>query len=405
MTVRPIILKGPGSPRRKFPSQLPQPPQSLNGDFVTNASTPQLADYALVAGLGFFLASAVTPQGQANASEYHFGAHAQAIHQAESIKSSVQGSVRTPPAAAAASRLLWASPERIDLSIGGSIAKAAQGSQGRVPPAILAQQDNPWQIQPLVWKAAPAPTLIPPALKSFFAGPQPADLTQQPGLLNAPLFALQGRVPPIVAGASQADTTQIAAAVWKSLVAPPIVPNPTAAFFTVPPQTEERPTRQVWSSQVSGKTPRVAPPVWGAPQLYDFTQPARIIPPALAPTVVSYAFRSIYGAPQSIDLTQQGWIVDPTPSRQGRVPPTVFASQADPSQIAARIFPRAYPSATPGVFPPDSPLHFRAAPPTRRLGEATEALKTARLGEPTESPEAERLGSATTKPPGEGLGS
>jgi len=59
----------------------------------------------------------------------------------------------------------------------------------------------------------------------------------------------------------------------------------------------------------------------------------------------------------------------------------------------------------PGVFPSESPMHFRASPSTRRLGESTEALKTARLGEPTESPDAERLGSDDTTPPGRGLGS
>lgn len=217
--------------------------------FVSNAGAPQIADYGLIAGLGFFLASAVTPQGQANAAEYTFGTHAQAIHQAEAVKSRIWGSVRTPPAAASAAplRSIWASPESIDLSIGGWVVGGTQVNQGPVPPTIL-------------------------------AAPQ--------------------------------DTTQIAAQVWKSQPAAAVVtPNPVATFFSVPPQTEDRPARAVWQSLRAGQTP---------------------------PIIASF-----YAAPQSADLTQQGIIIKSaqTPPAIGPVPPiTVGTPQTDPSQVAPQIW-------------------------------------------------------------------
>lgn len=58
----------------------------------------------------------------------------------------------------------------------------------------------------------------------------------------------------------------------------------------------------------------------------------------------------------------------------------------------------------PGVFPADSPVHFRSRPGAVRLGEATEKPQTARLGEATEKPEVERLGSSDAKPPVRGPG-
>src|SRR5258706_14487095 len=100
--------------------------------FVSNAAMPQLVDYGLPAGFALVIASAVTPQGQANAAEYTFGTHALAIHQAEAIKSDIWSSVRTPPAAASTAplRSIWASPESIDLSIGGWGGGGAQANQG-----------------------------------------------------------------------------------------------------------------------------------------------------------------------------------------------------------------------------------------------------------------------------------
>ena len=243
--------------------------------FVSNANAPQLANYSIVAGLGFFLASAVTPQGQANSAEYQHGTHAQAIHQAEIVKSDVFPSVRTPVVASATPlRQLQAAPEQIDLSISGWSIGGGQAPQGAVPAAIFAQQANPFQPQ---------------------------------------------------------------GSIWKSAVTTVVVVNPVAAFFSVSPQGEERPTRAIFPAVVSGQTTPVIPRANAAPQLADLTLKGSIFPSATAPTVVAYALRPVYGAPQAIDLTQQGWTLAPGPAPQGRVPAGIFAPQADPSQTAALV--------------------------------------------------------------------
>jgi hypothetical protein len=59
----------------------------------------------------------------------------------------------------------------------------------------------------------------------------------------------------------------------------------------------------------------------------------------------------------------------------------------------------------PGVFPPDSPVHFRISVPTRRLGEPNEAPEPERLGNSSESPQPSRLGEANESPDSERLGS
>jgi len=388
---------------------------------------PKVADYSLVVGLGFFLASTVTPQGQANASEYQFGTHAQAIHQAEGVKSKVYGSVRTPPVVASSLvKFVQGEQQRyIDPFTGSVWTSQVSGAKPRTIPQLSAAP----QFADLTIQAVFVdPITSGPTVRQFVGGPLQVDLTQQ-ALFSKPPAQRQGAVPPITRAAPQADPSQIAAQVQTSQLAAPIVPNPIASFFSIPPQTEERPTRQVWSSQRAGQRPPVICSIFCGPQLYDFTQQALFVRSSLAPVVVSYAFRSIYGAPQLIDLTRQGWILGTAPTRQGRVRLSLWASQTDPSQIGARTFLPIVSALTPGVFPPSSPVHFRASPTTHRLGESTEALntarlgeptesvknarlgeptesvKTARLGEPTESPEAERLGSDDTTPPGRGLGS
>lgn len=363
-------------------------------NFVTNANGPQVADYSLLAGVGFFVASALTPQGDANAAQYTFGTHAQAIHQAEGVKSKVF----TPVLA-----------------------------QGRVRPFIYAQQDNPFQPQPSIFQSAAATAVATTAVASFItAGPQLADFTLQgqikapgpapqgavPPLTNAapqladlslqpwldsPLIISQGAVPPIVKAAPQDDPTQIAPSVAKSQ---PAATNPIAGYVTVPPQNEERPTRQIFPSVVSGQTPPVIAQIFAGPQQVDLTLQGSIFPPALTPIVVSYAFRQVYASPQSIDLTlqgsifptatakvsyglaqlyaspqavdltQQGWIRGTPLGAQGAVPPlTVGGPQADPTQIQPQIVPTAAtPPAITGVtvtpIPPVPPQFDPSANPS-----------------------------------------
>lgn len=193
---------------------------------------PQIADYRMLAGAAIIFASAVTPQGQGNASEYQFGLHAHAIQQAEAAKSSVWGSVRTPPAAPtpAPLRQLWASPEQVDLSISGWVAGGTQANQGPVPPSV-------------------------------FTLPQ--------------------------------DTTQLAAQIWKSQPAViSVTPNPIAIFFSIPPQIEDRQTRAIWQSLQAGQTPPIISSFYATPQPDPSQLPAQIwsavpTPPAIVGVTVT----------------------------------------------------------------------------------------------------------------------
>jgi len=268
--------QGPG-PRPYWRPVSPQITAGPNigplGSFVFNSNAPQLADYGLIAGFAFVVASAVTPQGQANAAEYSFGTHAQAIYQAEGAKSNIWGSARTPPALSVAVplRSIWASPESVDLSISGWAVGGTQANQGPVPPTIFTRQDDPRQGSALVWKSAFTPPAIPGVLGKFVS-------------------------------ASQTDPTQLAAQIQQALVAAPIVANPTAEFFSIPPQNEYRPTSIVWRSVVTGQRPSVPPFIAGASQT-DPSQLAPQIQPALlaAPVILGASVTPIATVPPQFD--------------------------------------------------------------------------------------------------------
>lgn len=218
------------------------------GGFVSNAAMPQIADYGLAAGFALIIASAVTPQGQANASEYTFGTHALAIHQAEAIKSSVWKSVPTPPAAPlnAPLRSIFASQEALDLSIGAWVIGGTQANQGPVPPLV---------------------------------------------------------------STTQVDTTQIVAQIWKSQPAAAVItPNPIASFFSIPPQTEDRQTRAVWKSLVAGQTPPVIPSVW-APLQAD---PSQIAPQVWEPSQTPPTVTGVTVWPTLIVPAQFDTSINPT---------------------------------------------------------------------------------------------
>src|SRR6266849_6763596 len=113
----------------------------------------------------------------------------------------VQLSVASPAVAAAPVPLrpILAAPEIVDLSIGGWALSLSQAPQGPVPPTIFAQQHNPSQIQPQIWKSVDAVVII---------------------------------------------------------------PGPIATFFSIPPQTEDRPTSLVWQSLLTGQTPPTIQQLW-----------------------------------------------------------------------------------------------------------------------------------------------
>jgi hypothetical protein len=180
--------------------------------------------------------------------------------------------------------------------------------------------------------------------------------------------ANQGPVPATIL-ASQADTTQIAAQVWKAQTTVLIASNPAVPFFSIPPQTDDRQTRAVWQSLRAGQTPPVIASFYAAPQQVDLTQQALFVKPGLptgavppitsgvqqadtsqiapnvwksatAPAVVSGSvpLRSIWASQESLDLSISGWTIGGTQALQGPVPPTIFASQNDPSQIPAAVW-------------------------------------------------------------------
>lgn len=377
-----VELRDNGTPTFDVAVSSGAPPASSVFKLVANTAMPQVADYRMLAGFALVIASAVTPQGKANASEYRHGTHAVAIHAAEAVKSQVWKSQQTPPVTAASvPRFIFApaqfyadvppraifpslvagatprpiplvsgAPQLADLTLQASIKTPLTSPQG---PTVRQFVGGPLQVdltQQAQFNVPPAQRQgpVPPPTT---AAPQLADLTLQ-ALLSKPLTTPQGRVPPAVVVPPQTDPSQIAAKLWASQPAAAIVANPVAPFFAVPPQTEERPTRQVWPSQLAGKTPPVIASLWAAPQQYDFTQQAVIVLPSVTPVVAPY--KSHYGAPQLVDLTQQGWILGTAPGRQGPVPPSVWAPQADPTQIQAKVWPalRTPPAPVQGPVPP-----------------------------------------------------
>lgn len=283
--------------------------------------------------------------GVAPPSKYQWGTHAQAFHQAETLKSHVFASVAAavvvsavavPPIAKAPQqnvdftlqaqvfrsatapvtqtqplRTIIAGPEQIDLSISGWSCGGPPLNQGPVPSATSAYpQPDPSQLAARIFPSVRTPPVVASAVPAMVMGLAQSDLT--PGsLVRTPLFSNQGAVPPFQR-ASQDDPTQRQGSIWSPIQPTVITPNPIASFFATVPQFEERPTRVILPNQVSGQTTPVIPPVSGGPQRVDLTQQAWLTQPTNAP-VVSYALKPIYAAPQLADFTQQGsiWSAQP----------------------------------------------------------------------------------------------
>lgn len=151
---------------------------------------------------------------------------------------------------------------------------------------------------------APSRTATPAAsaVRSYFAGP--FDFAYTPSSVTvAPLITGQGAVPPYTQAAPQPVDLALQATYAKPLII--------------------------------GQG-RVPPYVSAAPQNIDLTLPAAYSVPLVGargpvpPMVVA--------APQFIDLSVQAFYAKPLIIGQGAVPPYVFASQADPTQIAAQTW-------------------------------------------------------------------
>lgn len=344
---------GAGGPFLISP-QVPAGSTSPLAAFVSNAATPQIADYSLIAGIGFFLASAITPQGQANASEYQFGTHAQAIHQAEAVKSDIWGSARTPPTPAAAPlRSIWAPPQLVDLTQQPLVWESLfTGKTPTVPPLTAngLPQADPSQMAANVWKSVAAPAVAPGPVPKIVLASQD-DTSQIAAQVIASAISPQGQAnaaeftfglhaqalhqaenvksfivpaasappaPPaplplrsIWASAQQADPTQIAGNVWESQpAAPPVGPIPALTVGGIPQADPSQISAKVWN-------PSGPPPATSAP----------------------LPLRSIWASPESVDLSIGAWSVGGTLTNQGSVPPTSLAPpQSDPTQIAPIVW-------------------------------------------------------------------
>lgn len=318
------------------------------------------------------------------ADRYLWGTHAAALAAAEGVKS------RTFPSAAAAlvvvsavSSFVWAGEQRYD-NARAVFVSPLRTAQGSVPPfTVGAAQADPSQIAPSVWKSAAAPVVgadssVP--LRFIWGTQEALDLSIS-GWTVGGTQANQGPVPPSIL-IGQIDPSQLQPQVWRSVATPPqAIPNPVAAFFSIPPQTEDRPTQTVWRSLVAGKTPPVIPTLWAAPQQVDFTQQALFTKPGLptgpvppitsgvpqtdpgqiapnlwksvaTPPVAPGPPRFVWGTQESHDLSIGAWAVGGTQALQGPVPATLLASQENPSQIPAVIWKSAVtPPALTGAVP------------------------------------------------------
>lgn len=365
--VGPLIIKRRGSPDHKFPTRTRVETPYPIGQFVSNGSSPQLVDYSFVAGCAFVVASAITPQSNLRAAEYHYGIHAQAIHQAETLKSTIWESARTPPATASL-RTIWAAPQ-FDPSIGPLAVWESQLAGGRSP-VIGTIVGGPLQVDltQQAWIEAPSPPRQGPVPPLTGAAPQLADLTQQ-AIFDAPLPATQGAAPPFTKGAPQTDPSQIQPEVWAPQPAPPI-PSPAARAFTIPPQSDpSQLAADIWSpTQASPTTPRLTASeyVWGthaATLAYAESVKNKFFLSQPAPVVVAGAIgKMLWGAPQN-DLTQPQGVFETPPLGGGQgalIPVTFGAPQDDPSQVAANIWEsqRAAAAPTPGPI-----SKFFALPP------------------------------------------
>lgn len=233
---------------------------------------------------------------------YIFGGHAVTLHSAENIKSAVWKSVRGSVVTAKISFIQIPQQSYVDVPPYLQASLRSGFTSRPIPIQVTTPQ---YDLTPRAVLSGPIPSPQGPTIRPFVGGPLQIDLTQQ-GWFNRPSPAAQGAVPPATILPPQTDPTQLAAQIWRSLTSPPIIPNPLGVFFSIPGQFEERPTKQVWPSVVSGQTPPVINSLWSAPQSIDLTQQAVLTAPLLPPPLVSYALTTFYAAPQIMDFTQQG---------------------------------------------------------------------------------------------------
>ena len=318
--------------------------------FVSNAAAPQVTNYALLAGVGFVLASALSPQGPAQSAEYQHGSHAQQTHVAEAAKTAVFPSVRPAVVLPSTIALTQGAPQLADFSLQAQVYKPSPATQGKVPalasapPQILTGQ---YPIQPpaLVWSPVSATVIVPNPIAAFFSVPQQryADST---ATLTSPLVS--GNTPrliPQVSG-SQVDPSQIAPQVWASVATPPAgVSGKLGTYVTGSPQADP--------SQLAAQVVPTSPGVVGAVSSAEYKSGTHALALASAEAGKTQIWQSapapvavltgrvpppISAAPQDADLSISGWSLDSSAGAFGPVPALVQGSQTDPSQIAAQVW-------------------------------------------------------------------
>lgn len=225
------------------------------------------------------------PTGAVPSSEYLWGTHAAAIHNAENVKSAIFRSVAAATVVVTGVSAFISAPQQSYADVQPFIEQSL--ASGQATPVIPRVSGAPQVVDFTLQAVYSRPITSPqgPTVRPFTAGPLQVDLTQQ-AILSEPLPNRQGAVPPPV-WQGQTDPSQLAPSIWQAIASAVVItPNPIAGFFVAPPQNEERPTRQVWPSLVAGQTPPVIRSIYAAPQLYDFTQQAEIIPAAIAQVVI-----------------------------------------------------------------------------------------------------------------------
>lgn len=262
------------------------------------------------------------PTATVPSSEYLWGTHAVATHNAENVKSAVFRSVAAATVVVTGVAAFISAPQQAYADVQPFVQKSLVS--GQTTPVIPRVSGAPQQADLTLQAVFSRPITSPqgPTVRPFTAAPLQVDLTQQ-AWLKAPTQVRQGAVPPPV-WQGQADPSQLASSIWSPASTPVVItPNPIAGFFVVPPQNEERPTRQVWPSQFAGQTTPVLPFTIGGPQRLDFTQQAMFTPAAITQVVI---------------------ITGPTVFPNAPVPP-----QADTTVNASVVW-------TPSTFSPSAPV-------------------------------------------------
>ena len=366
------------------------------GRFANNASNPQVADYARVAGYALVFMAAMSGAGPSRASTFVQQLNVQSVaaidQQGTRTVWASRRAGQTPPII----RMVYGAPQLVDLTQQGQVWPSTKLGQttpliprttgaaqpytnapstvwpSQRTPAVTAQPvtafvqsaDQP-QDRPTVTRW-PSQRLgqVTPIIKSIAGAPQLVDLTQQ-ALLIRPAI---GQLPalPWVSGAGQAYTDS-PSSVWRSLIAgstprigaftqsaeqpqdrptitvwpsqraPAVTAQPVTAFVRSADQPQDRPTATVWPSQRAGQTPPVIRQVSGAPLQTDLTQQAVLFAPVIGRLP---ALPWVYGIGQVYtDSPSFLW----ASQRAGQPPPVIplvlGRPQADPTQIAPQLFP------------------------------------------------------------------